>query len=905
MNLLRSKKMIGIISLLIIAAVLTVLALPNDKIDFNTQVKPIFNKKCITCHGGVKQKAGFSLLFREEALGNTESGKPAIIPGHPDQSELIRRITANDPDERMPYKHAPLTAVEIDILRQWIKQGAQWGEHWAYVPVKQDPVPDYSDPWIKNNIDQFIFSKLQEEKLSPAKEAEKSTLLRRVSLDLTGMPAPENIANKFLQSHTDKAYENLVNDLLASSSYGERWTSLWLDLARYADTRGYEADRGRNIWKYRDWLIHAFNEDKPYNDFLMEQLAGDLMPDPDDAKYIATSFHRNTMTNDEGGTDNEEFRTAAVLDRVNTTWSALMGTTFNCVQCHSHPYDPFKHDEYYKFLAFFNNSRDEDTDSEYPILRQYDSLDNAKLLQLVDWVKKNTSEKKAKEYYLFLKTWQPAINALQCDGVTNGTIGVHASLRNNGTCRLQNVPLNNKDQLIFRYNCGFNGVKWSIHLDSLNGPLLTSLPLEISKGWKTAAINISPVKGTHNLFFKTTSAASADANAVTFDWFNFCDRFPGKGRPGYELANQQFNELLNAAAQATPVMVENSPELFRPSHIFVRGNRMVKGKEVTPDVPHVMNPMPANAPKNRLGMAMWLTDKKNPLVARTMVNRLWEQLFGFGIAETLEDMGTQGISPTHKDLLDHLSWQFANDFNWSIKKLLKEMVLSATYRQDSRITKELLQKDPNNKLYARGPRVRLSAEQIRDQALSVSHVLSNKMYGKSVMPFQPDGVWRSPYNGNTWKISEVEDQFRRGLYTYWKRSAPYPSMLTFDGSARQVCITRRIRTNTPLQALTVLNDSSYIVMARHFAYRMNELGEKDISKKIGKGYESMMYKSITENRLKALMNLYTTSFNKFKKDPLASCELLGLPDSMPNAERASLVMVASAMFNMDEWLNKN
>ena len=905
MNLLRSKKMIGIVSLLIIAAVLTVLALPNDKIDFNTQVKPIFNKKCITCHGGVKQKAGFSLLFREEALGNTESGKPAIIPGHPDQSELIRRITANDPDERMPYKHAPLTAAEIDILRQWIKQGAQWGEHWAYVPVKQDPVPDYSDPWIKNNIDQFIFSKLQEEKLSPAKEAEKSTLLRRVSLDLTGMPAPENIANKFLQSHTDKAYENLVNDLLASSSYGERWTSLWLDLARYADTRGYEADRGRNIWKYRDWLIHAFNEDKPYNDFLMEQLAGDLMPDPDDAKYIATSFHRNTMTNDEGGTDNEEFRTAAVLDRVNTTWSALMGTTFNCVQCHSHPYDPFKHDEYYKFLAFFNNSRDEDTDSEYPILRQYDSLDNAKLLQLVDWVKKNTSEKKAKEYYLFLKTWQPAINALQCDGVTNGTIGVHASLRNNGTCRLQNVPLNNKDQLIFRYNCGFNGVKWSIHLDSLNGPLLTSVQLEISKGWKTASVNISPVNGRHNLFFKMNSAASADATAVTFDWFNFCDRFPGKGNPGFELANQQFNELLNAEAQATPVMVENSPELFRPSHIFVRGNRMVKGKEVTPDVPHVMNPMPANAPKNRLGMAMWLTDKKNPLVARTMVNRLWEQLFGFGIAETLEDMGTQGISPTHKDLLDHLSWQFANDFNWSIKKLLKEMVLSATYRQDSRITKELLQKDPNNKLYARGPRVRLSAEQIRDQALSVSHVLSNKMYGKSVMPFQPDGLWRSPYNGNTWKISEGEDQFRRGLYTYWKRSAPYPSMLTFDGSARQVCITRRIRTNTPLQALTVLNDSSYIVMARHFAYRMNELGEKDISKKIGKGYESMMYKSITENRLKALMNLYTTSFNKFKKDPLATCELLGLPDSMPNAETASLVIVASAMFNMDEWLNKN
>jgi hypothetical protein len=407
------------------------------------------------------------------------------------------------------------------------------------------------------------------------------------------------------------------------------------------------------------------------------------------------------------------------------------------------------------------------------------------------------------------------------------------------------------------------------------------------------------------LFFKTISPKSEDDKAITFDWFKFTDRFPGKDKPGFELAQQQYNELLNTTAEATPVMVENSPELFRTSNVFVRGNRTVKGKEVTPDVPHVMNPMPANAPKNRLGMAMWLTDKKNPLVARTMVNRLWEQLFGYGIAETLEDMGTQGISPTHKDLLDHLAWQFVNDYNWSIKKLLKEIVLSATYQQESKVTKELLQKDPNNKLYARGPRVRLSAEQIRDQALSVSHVLSNKMYGKSVMPFQPAGVWRSPYASNTWKLSEGDDQYRRGVYTFWKRSAPYPSMFTFDGGAREVCITRRIRTNTPLQALTTLNDSAYIVMARHFAHRMNELEEKDISKKIGKGYESMMYKSISENRLKALMNLYTTSFNKFKKDPLATCELLGLPDSMPNAETASLVIVASAMFNMDEWLNKN
>jgi len=371
-----SKKFIVIAILVACLPGVYFLFFKHEPIDFNTQVKPIFNKKCISCHGGVKKEAGFSVLFREEALGNTASGKPAIIPGKPAESELIRRINHSDPEERMPYRHDALSEEEIGVLSQWIKEGAEWGQHWAYTEVKKTPVPDVEDRWIKNDIDRFIFEKLQEEKLTPSTMADKATLLRIVSLDLTGLPPTETIANKFLNDNTEKAYENLVDDLLKDEAYGERWTALWLDLARYADTRGYEADRSRNIWKYRDWLIKAFNEDKPYNNFLIEQLAGDLMPGADDEKFIATAFHRNTMTNDEGGTDNEEFRTAAVLDRVNTTWSALMGTTFSCVQCHSHPYDPFRHEEYYQFMAFFNNSRDEDTHSEYPVLRQYDSSDN-------------------------------------------------------------------------------------------------------------------------------------------------------------------------------------------------------------------------------------------------------------------------------------------------------------------------------------------------------------------------------------------------------------------------------------------------------------------------------------------------------------------------------------------------
>ena len=355
---------------LIGVAFLVVLLTTSEKpVDFSADVKPIINKKCIICHGGVRAKSGFSLLFRDLALAKTKSGKRAIIPGDPEGSELIRRINETDPDERMPYKHERLSDEEISTLTRWIKQGAKWGDHWAYVPVKQTVVPDISNEWISNDVDRFIYKKLEEQKLEPSPIADKATLLRRVSLDLTGMYPSSSLAEKYLKSNDNKAYETLVDSLLASPHFGERWASMWLDLARYADSKGYEADHNREIWKYRDWVIKAFNEDKPYDKFLEEQIAGDLLPDPTDAQYIATAFSRNSMTNDEGGTDNEEFRTAAVLDRVNTTWEALMGTTFSCVQCHSHPYDPFRHEEYYSFAAYFNNTRDEDQNPEYPFLR--------------------------------------------------------------------------------------------------------------------------------------------------------------------------------------------------------------------------------------------------------------------------------------------------------------------------------------------------------------------------------------------------------------------------------------------------------------------------------------------------------------------------------------------------------
>lgn len=920
MKKLLTNRILWILVLLVVVITAFTFSAGRHTVHFSTDVKPILNKKCISCHGGVKKQGGFSVLFEEEALAVTESGKPAIIPGDPDNSEMIKRLTAHDPEERMPYKEEPLSDEEIDILRRWVKQGAQWGEHWAYVPVKPVDIPKPSyffglisreNDWAKNEIDYFVSEKHDELKLRHAEEADKKTLFRRLSLDLIGMPAGDERLQQYLSDETGKGYETLVDSLLASPHFGERWTSMWLDLARYADTKGYEADPPRNIWKYRDWLIKAFNEDKPYDEFLIEQLAGDLLPNPGDAQYIATAFHRNTMTNDEGGTDNEEFRTAAVMDRVNTTWEALLGTTFACVQCHSHPYDPFRFEEYYKFLAFFNNTRDEDTQADYPLLRQFSGEDSVRLGELKAWLDQHTDASKADHIYTFLKTWQPSVNALRCDNYINGAevSSWWAGLRNNGSCRLQAIPLDNKRKLIFRYRSGFDDGELTVRLDSLNGRVLKKLKMDDTKGkWTFASFDLDAMEGVKDFYFSYTNPALGNKlnTAVLFEWFHFDGPFPGAGKPGYETALETYWHLMNASAATTPIMMESNSEQFRSTHVFDRGNFLVKGEEVQPGTPGILNPMPADAPDNRLGMARWLTDKKNPLTARTMVNRLWEQLFGYGISETLEDMGTQGIAPTHRELLDWLSWTFMHEDNWSIKKTLKRMVMSATYRQASFAGEEILEKDPYNRYLTRGPRVRLSAEQLRDQALVISGIFSSKMYGPSVMPYQPGGIWLSPWNGADWQQSTGEDQYRRGLYTYWKRTAPYPSMMTFDAANREVCTSRRIRTNTPLQALVTLNDEAYLEAARHFALRMQKEAGSDVREQIKKGYELATLHPIPEEGLKVLENLYHTSLETYTKDVEAACDMMhNLTEKEKAPRAAALTLVASSILNMDELITKN
>ncbi|HVZ57607.1 MAG TPA: DUF1553 domain-containing protein [Chitinophagaceae bacterium] len=911
MKRLLSKKILLVLVLLAAGWGLYAWLSPGPRVDFNTQVKPILNKKCITCHGGVRRKADFSLLFRTEALAPAKSGKRAIIPGDPDHSELIRRITEKDPEERMPYRQEALSPEEISILRRWIKEGAPWGDHWAYTPVRPVPVPDPGNGggWVRNDIDRFILARLREHGLQPSPQADKRTLLRRASFDLTGLPAPKSLADQFLQDPSDQAYGRLLDSLLASPRFGEKWASLWLDLARYADTKGYERDDSRSIWRYRDWVIRSFNADKPYDRFLTEQIAGDLLPGATDEQLIATAFHRNTMTNDEGGTDNEEFRTAAVIDRVNTTWEALLGTTFACVQCHSHPYDPFRHEEYYRFMAFFNDTRDEDTQADYPLLRAYPDSAARRLDSVLAWVRRASDPDRERELRDLLKTWQPAYNSLTCDQFVNSELSdtKWLAFRNRAVCRLRQVDLDQRTELIFRYAGYVPEGTWSIHLDRPDGPVLATIPLPRTRnGWEIARHALAPAAGLHDLYFTYSSPylKKPEDNGALFDWFYFGREFPGKGRPGYAAAERSFWDLLRMEVPTTPVMMDNPPYMHRKTYVFERGNWLVKGDPVEPDVPQSLNPLPAGAPRNRLGLAMWLVSPQNPLTSRTIVNRLWEQLFGSGLAETLEDLGTQGIPPTHPELIDWLSWRLMHEDHWSLKQLLREIMLSATYRQDSRVSPAQLQADPANKWYGRGPRVRLSAEEIRDQALAVSGLLSDKMYGPSVFPYQPRGIWLSPWNGAEWKKSEGEDQYRRAVYTYWKRTAPYPGMLTFDGAPREVCTARRIRTNTPLQALTTLNDSAYMEAARRLAWRIRQDVAASPARQISLLFEEALGRPIDPGSLAILEKLYATALADYRARPGNAVRMAG-GRGEEAAAGAALAVVANAVFNLDEFITKN
>ena len=879
---------------------------PQTQIDFNAHVKPILNKHCINCHGGVKKNGGFSVLFASEAFQPTESGVPAIVKGDAKNSPLIQRLSAADPEERMPYKKPPLDAAEIKILSDWIDQGAEWGTHWAYIPPKKSELPKLNNKaapsfehFFQTPVDAFIAARMEDQNLTPNPPAPAPTLARRVAFDLTGLPPNKELFEAYTNNRI--SYATYVDSLLNDTAYGEKWASWWLDLARYADTKGYEKDPGRSIWLYRDWVINALNQDLPYDQFTIDQLAGDLLPDPSPEQFIATGFHRNTMNNDEGGTSDEEFRTASVIDRVNTTFSVWQNTTMECVQCHSHPYDPFKHQEYYGLMAFFNNTRDEDTPDEAPNYRNYSKEDALKVEELLQWIKSYGTAAEYETFKDFLYFLEPKYQLHNCEDFTNGAMadGKWLALWDKGSAYLRNVDTQQSGSLYFNYFSRLNGTRMTLREKNASGRILAEFTINKSNG----AIRRVPFKileGKTDLYIETHNEGLAPQTTTSYlSWFAFLPDLPGADQKGYTKMQQRLNTLLNSPVDQTPILIENPPYMQRSTQLFERGNWQVKADTIPPHTPVYLNPWQEKWEKNRLGLAQWLVSEENPLTARTLVNRVWNQIFGIGLVPTIEDIGSQSTAPTHPALLDNLAVQFMTDFQWQLKPLIRQIVLSGTYRQSAAIDEEKLALDPENYLYVRGPKLRLTAEEIRDQALFVSGLMSRKMGGQGVMPPQPKGIWAHPYLGDLWKESKGEDRYRRAIYTYFKRTSPYPSLITFDAGSREVCLINRISTNTPLQALVTLNDPVYMEAA--LALAQQEENNPSPAVAIDNMYQKALYIKPDAATQTVLLDLYQQALRTYETRPEQLEQFLDR-ETPTQKKLAALTLVANAIMNLDAFL---
>ncbi len=894
----------------------------SHKISYNQDVRPIFNQHCLPCHGGIKQSGGFSLLFEEEALDTTDSGVPAIIPGNAQESELYKRLIHQDPEYRMPLDHAPLEEKDINIIRSWIDQGAQWETHWAYHSPKTILPPQQTSPWVQNPIDQFTLQQMTQRGLKPSDLESPEKLTRRLHFDLVGLPPASDSPNPFNTVPSDSTYESLVDSLLSSPAFGEKWATMWLDLARYADSKGYEKDLYRSIWKYRDWVIQALNNNMPFDQFTVEQLAGDLLPEPTQAQLLATAFHRNTMANDEGGTDNEEYRNYAVIERVGTTFEVWQGTTMACVQCHSHPYDPIKQEEFYQFMSFYNNTADRDIYHEGPNLFTYPPKRKKEVQQIVHWVAEHTIPeiKQITEPNLYKKKEQIlqtlGYRKIQAEyfeessrfiELVNPGQDVIFQVQDDSWIMYEQIDISSVTHISYRYASPYTGFI-EFRLDSINGKLLnrfhvtpTSSPQDKErwKSWKTRKVPLIQAEGIHDIYFVFRKDQHQTQDLFRLDWMFLHEKEPLYQRFDANLLHKLV-QLDTLPAIPTPIMQELPSHKRRPTHIFERGSWLNPGKTVQPGVPSEFN-IAQTSISNRLDMAKWLVSPDNPLTARVIVNRIWEQIFGKGIVSSLEDFGTQGEAPTHIQLLDWLALEFVKS-GWDMKHLIKLMVMSATYRQTAATTPEKLEMDPDNTWLSRGPRIRMSAEQLRDQALAVSGLLSDKMYGPGVFPPIPEGVSINPFIGN-WDISKGEDKYRRAIYTFVHRTSPYPSQIIFDASDRTTCLSRRIRTNTPLQALSLLNDLVFMDAARELGKKWVLEQQMSIAERISSGYQHISFSAIDNQKLQLLLELYHISLKQYQEDPNLICEMFPTEEA-PSSDLAAWTVVANAMLNLDENITK-
>lgn len=736
-----------------------------DTVSYNFNIRPILSDKCYKCHGldASKRQAGLRLddpVSAFKALRDNPNVH-VLVPGSPEMSELFRRVSTNDTSEMMPPANSNLkrlTPHEVDLVKKWIKQGAKFEKHWAFVQPKLWPIPEVKDKaWPKNQIDYFILHKQEQYGLAPNPEADKERLLKRVSFDLTGLPPGLEMMNRFLADNSPNAYEKVVDELMKSPAYGEKMTLHWLDVARYADSHGYQDDNYRSQWPWRDWVIHAFNEDLPYDKFITWQLAGDLMPNATKEELLATGFNRNHKITEEGGVINEEYRVSYVTDRTNTFGKALLGISIECAHCHDHKYDPFSQKEYYQLFAFFNQVK------------------------------------------------EPGIQS---------TVG---------------------------------------------GP---------------------------------ETYAKRPLMQITNDDVKSILKFVNK---------QDTNKLI--------VSVMGDSECYRKTYVLKRGNYDTHGDEVQPGTPKAILPFDNNLPKNRLGLAEWMFDKRNPLTARAFVNQTWQEFFGKGIVKSSGDFGMQGDLPSHPELLDWLSVDFMNH-GWNVKRLVKQLIMSATYRQSAVISKEKLNIDPDNTLLTRGPRYRLPAEFVRDMVLASSGLLTRTIGGPSVNPYQPPGLWENATSGRgqlaSYKQVHGSNLYRRGMYTLIKRTVPPVEMAIFDASNRDQCEVKRLRTNTPLQALLMENDPTVLEAARVLAAKLLQ-DKSSANDKIYKAFRLIICRKPKEQELAILKSYYTDELKTIDKKTAVKVLNVGeypVPENLNKVNLAAMMKVVDAIYNLEEAVTK-
>ena len=1014
------------------------------KVDFVKDIQPIFSSRCYECHAEKKQEAQFRLDAKEIALKGGELG-PAIVPGKSAESLLIRAVAGVKPDFVMPKKGERLTAEQIGLLRAWIDQGAEWPDsasvkledkrnHWAFKPPVRPALPSVKQKkWVRNPIDDFVLARLEQEHLKPSPDADRITLIRRLSLDLIGLPPTIKEVQEFVADKRPDAYERVVDRLLASPHYGERWGRHWLDAARYADTNGYEKDKPRSIWPYRDWVIKAFNEDMPFDEFTIEQLAGDLLPNPTIEQRVATGFLRNSMLNQEGGIEPEQFRTEALIDRMDTLGKAFLGLTINCCQCHNHKYDPFAQKEYYQLYAFLNN--DNEAFLEVPTADQEKERHEifAKVRELEEKAIKETTNLTAR-----MAEWETNVSDVTTDWIVldpkewlnfatkyekqdDLSLLGGGDLQPGGVMRIWvDTELTNitgfRLEALTNPNLMYGGPgllgkgsflikEFSVEAYPLHDPTVTNkiefwraeadqeapgfgiskaIDGKTEKGGWTPTLTVEHRNEPHRAIFEcrepfgfpggtrmeivinqtkdkddeaklesfmlgclrlsvTTNDETIKVDPLTPEQRKALAIAPDKRTAAeklklfeaFRLADTNFADLNRQIENAftnwpypPTTLVLRQRELPRVTHIFKRGDRLRPGDEVQPDVLSVLNPFPQNAPRNRLGLGKWIVDRRSPTTARVIVNRMWQEYFGQGLVTTPEDFGTRVERPSHPELLDWLACEFIepkfetrnSKFEtsskseepvraWTMKHIHRLIVTSATYRQSSKITSELYTKDQYNRLLARGPRFRVDGEVVEDIALAVSGLLNPKVGGPSIYPPIPASVGDQVYGGFTWPETKGADRFRRGMYTFWKRSLPFPSLTAFDLPSGEFSCPRRVRSNTPLQALTTLNEKTFVEAAQAMALRVIKEGGNDDRSRAVYAFELCTGRKPTAFELNKLLKFWQEQYDYFENRTAAAVNVAApdpkqMPEDVNLHKVAAWAMVSRAILNLDETITK-